>query len=637
MELEKVKILTDEPAYKDDNLGFDQYASALVNIIMGSDPQFTIGIFGGWGTGKTTLMRIMHEKLKGDNYKECVVPVWFNAWLYEREKYLAIVPLLNTVLEEISERKEFNKVTDKILKLISSLKSATSVGLNCGVASIEYNPGNVKNDEANKDDTLYYSGFKQIESALNEVNTNNDLRIVVFIDDLDRCAPDKVLEVLESIKIFLGISGFIYVLGLSQNVIETCINNKYKDFNIKGEDYVKKIIQIPFRIPEWREKELENYINAITGNLETPYKDLFSEFNEVVIKGLENNPREVKRFINSYIATQEVFKKDELNKEILLLLQVFQFRWPAFYSTLFDFYDGVESNFSEFCKDVIKSSEDQDFESPYKDYFDQYVEIKEFLKSKKAKEIFLKLPEEKKLDKYRRSGTALGVSDEVMSKENLIKMLRENITEFNNFRQDNLEILINLQNADLRGANMAGANLEDAKLKDANLMGANLRNANLRNANLENAVLTNANLRGAKLIRAKLNRAELENSDLTDANLRYAELWYTNLTGAKLKKSFLKDAVLFNANLASADLSDANLNGAGLVNAKMEGTIFNRAELRGCNIKRGVFDEMTDFRDADIDFITIQNLDGSNWTEVDKEKWDEDTLNKIKKEFNDSN
>ncbi len=73
------------------------------------------------------------------------------------------------------------------------------------------------------------------------------------------------------------------------------------------------------------------------------------------------------------------------------------------------------------------------------------------------------------------------------------------------------------------------------------------------------------------------------------------------------------------------------------MSANMKGTIFNQAELRGCNIKRAVFDEMTDFRDADIDFITIQNLKGSNWTEVDKEKWDEYTLNKIKTEFNDSN
>lgn len=627
--MEKVKILTDEPVNKDDKLGFDQYASALVNIIMGSDPQFTIGIFGGWGTGKTTLMQIMHEKLEGGDYEEYVVPVWFNAWLYEREKYLAIVPLLNTVLEKISDRPELelDDVKHTISNALSSLKSRAKFGLNIGVASVEYSPGETENDAVDQEDTLYYSRFKQIELALNELNKKNNLRIVVFIDDLDRCAPDKVLEVLESIKIFLGISGFIYVLGLSQNVIETCINNKYKDLGIKGEDYVKKIIQIPFRIPEWREDELKDYVNAITGNLETPYKDLFSEFNEVVINGLENNPREVKRFINSYIATQEVFKKDELNKEILLLLQIFQFRWPAFYNILFDFYDGAGSNFNEFCKHIIKSSKDQDFESPYKDYFDQYVETKEFLKSEKAKDIFLKLPEEEDLDKYRRSGTALGVGDEVMSKENLIKLLRENITEFNNFRQENPEILINLQKADIRGANMAGANL-----KDANLMGANLRSANLKNA-----LLTNANLRGAKLIQAKLNRAELENSDLTEADLRNAELWHTNLTGAKLKESILKDAVLFNANLASADLSGANLNGAGLMSANMKGTIFYQAELRGCNIKRAVFDEMTDFRDADIDYITIQNLKGSNWTDVDKEKWDEYTLNKIKKEFNDSN
>jgi uncharacterized protein YjbI with pentapeptide repeats len=602
-------------------------------------------------------MQIMHKKLEGGNYKEYVVPVWFNAWLYEREKYLAIVPLLNTILEEISERPELNEVKDKISKIITSIKRGTRLGISYLGASIEYSPGDAENDTADQEDTLYYSRFKQIEVALNEVNKKNNLRIVVFIDDLDRCAPDKVLEVLESIKIFLGISGFIYVLGLNQNVIETCINNKYKDLNIKGEDYVKKIIQIPFRIPEWRENELKDYVNAITGNLETPYKDLFSEFNEVVINGLENNPREVKRFINSYIATQEVFKKDELDKEILLLLQVFQFRWPAFYSTLFDFYDGVESNFSKFCEDVIKSSEDQDFESPYKDYFDQYVETKEFLKSKKAKEIFLKLPEEANLDKYRRSGTAFGVRDEGMSKENLIKLLRENITEFNNFRQENPEILINLQNADLRGANMAGANLKDANLMNANLMNAKLENANLMNAKLEDANLMNAKLEDANLMNAKLEdanlmNAKLMNTNLMNANLRNGKLMNANLNGAGLMNAKLEDAKLMNAklmnaklmnaklmnaNLRNGKLMNANLNGAGLMNAKMEGTIFNRAKLRGCNIQNAIFDEMTDFRGADIDFITIQNLRGSNWTEVDKEKWDEDTLNKIKKEFNDSN
>ena len=599
--LEKVKILTDEPVNKDNKLGFDQYASALVNIIMGSDPQFTIGIFGGWGTGKTTLMRMMHEKLEGDEYKEFVVPVWFNAWLYEREKHLAIIPLLNTVLEEISRRPELNKLQDNISKALSSLISATSVGLSLGVANIELNPGEGKNDETDKQETLYYSKFKQIEMALKEVNKENNLRIVVFIDDLDRCAPDKVLEVLESIKIFLGISGFIYVLGLSQNVIEACINNKYKDLNIKGEDYVKKIIQIPFRIPQWRETELKDYVNTITENLETPYKDLFSEFNDVVINGLENNPREVKRFINSYIATQEVFKKDELNNEILLLLQVFQFRWPAFYTTLFDIYGDSGSDFREFCDHVIKSSENQDFESRYKESIDQHVETQEFLKNKQAKEIFLKLADEANLDRYRRSGTALGAKDEVFSKENLIKLLRENITEFNKFREENPEVIINLPKADLRGANMTGANL----------MGANLREA--------------------KLTRAKLNSAKLENAIMYGAKLNNAKLWSANLNGAKLKNTNLKDAELYRADLSNADLTNADLYNAGLMSVHMAGAILKGAKLRQVNLRDAIFDKETDLRGADIDSITIDNLGGSNWEVA---QWDDYKLEEIKKKFN---
>jgi len=70
-------------------------------------------------------------------------------------------------------------------------------------------------------------------------------RVIVFIDDLDRCSSKKAIEVLESVKVFLGIDGFLYIMGISHETIAKLISAEYEKSGIKGEQYIKKIIQIP--------------------------------------------------------------------------------------------------------------------------------------------------------------------------------------------------------------------------------------------------------------------------------------------------------------------------------------------------------------------------------------------------------
>jgi predicted KAP-like P-loop ATPase len=90
-----IKIITDEPALED-TLDFDRYSQQLAEIIVNSNPRFSIGIFGGWGTGKTTLMKMVEKKLK-DNNRDDILVVWFDAWKYEKEKYLAVVPFIRSI------------------------------------------------------------------------------------------------------------------------------------------------------------------------------------------------------------------------------------------------------------------------------------------------------------------------------------------------------------------------------------------------------------------------------------------------------------------------------------------------------------------------------------------------------------
>ena len=86
------KILLDTPSEKP-ALGFGETARALAQLIIKSEPRFAVGIFGNWGSGKTTLMEAMKKRLLR---KESVVVVEFNAWRFEREPQL-LVPLLDTV------------------------------------------------------------------------------------------------------------------------------------------------------------------------------------------------------------------------------------------------------------------------------------------------------------------------------------------------------------------------------------------------------------------------------------------------------------------------------------------------------------------------------------------------------------
>src|ERR1700694_1214628 len=91
--MQHYKILLDSPSDAP-ALGFEATAAALKDIIEGSKPQFVVGIFGSWGSGKTTLMRAIERHL--DPKK--TIAIQFSAWRYEKESSL-VVPLLDIVRE----------------------------------------------------------------------------------------------------------------------------------------------------------------------------------------------------------------------------------------------------------------------------------------------------------------------------------------------------------------------------------------------------------------------------------------------------------------------------------------------------------------------------------------------------------
>jgi hypothetical protein len=95
-------------------LDLDLYANAIVKIVKDSEPKFTIGIYGEWGSGKTTLMKPVKQGLDIDPKKN-VTTVWFNAWRYEREENYGITALLKTIAIELDKTGHYKKLQPFLL------------------------------------------------------------------------------------------------------------------------------------------------------------------------------------------------------------------------------------------------------------------------------------------------------------------------------------------------------------------------------------------------------------------------------------------------------------------------------------------------------------------------------------------
>jgi formylglycine-generating enzyme required for sulfatase activity len=346
-----LSILSDQPA-DEDRLNFAPYAKTLADIIAdpGTRTPLTIGVFGGWGRGKTSLMRMVRRRLEETEDTDFPVrSVWFNAWLYSREQTLWRA-LISRVLEGARGFDLGQPALDKLRQLEARLYQALET--TCGQLTLP--PGMVPGQASvalsapaglellRRQTKRGGEDMGQLQTLIDDVEVSQALtrrdqiaalddfrrqfedisedcivphgRLVVFVDDLDRCLPNKAVEVLEAVKLFLDVAGCVFVMGVDREVIEEGITVRYSDYEteLDGARYLEKIIQIPFNLPPILPDAVEEYVRQETaGNLpDARCETVFSV-------GLEPNPRRIKRTLNIFLLLWRLAQNREELREVI--------------------------------------------------------------------------------------------------------------------------------------------------------------------------------------------------------------------------------------------------------------------------------------------------------------------------------
>ncbi len=446
-------ILSDNET-KVDLLNNEAIAKTIVSLVRESkDQPISIGIHGDWGAGKSSILEMVEDEMKksasdsGEKYS-CIR---FNGWRHQGFED-SKVALMSSIVSELEKKEKLGSKAGEILKKlwkninwmsiakttgkaalgiatgtapITLLSSAMDVlkatvttkeGVNGAIDSI----GAYLKESKITEDTSSNKEFAEFEENFAKLLEDANIdKLVVLIDDLDRCLPDVAINTLEAVRLFVFTEKTAFVIAADESMIRYAVKKHFPDAisenKINAGDtfanrYLEKLIQIPFRIPALGEVEAGIYImllmvGSVLSDENTNYQKLREEglsrirkpwnvksltvddvkgilgtdyeksSNEVLIatqichllaQNTDGNPRKIKRFINMLLLRYEIAQNrgfgDELELAILAKMMLAEHYETDFYKSLPEHLDseGKWSEIPEILVDIKAMIEEQE-------------------------------------------------------------------------------------------------------------------------------------------------------------------------------------------------------------------------------------------------------------------------------------
>ena len=394
-----------------DLLGYQVHADLLKKIILNDAMlPISIGVFGNWGSGKSSLMLLLQqslqewEKAQQNEQHSIILQVYFNSWQfesYDSTKLTMIESILEALDKDINTRKDVFERADDLLARINFLKVGVFI---LKKAYDNLTPDWMKKWLPKKDDIDKITGKDKYNNLLEDVTKGNTSKfiatfrelfedlvndmgykaVIVYVDDLDRCDPKRIIGCLEAVKLFVNVKKTAFVIGADERIIEYAISQHYpiqmkkEDISSPFSDYLEKLIQLPYKLPRLSDNEQETYItlllcknhlNEILFNqihqkyLEFRKTDKHSKYNIDDIKAnipenqnidfyaveyrlpivpiikqfLNGNPRQLKRFLNTLYVRQELAEVAgfrDIRPDVLTKLMVLEYN--SLYNSRFE-------------------------------------------------------------------------------------------------------------------------------------------------------------------------------------------------------------------------------------------------------------------------------------------------------------
>lgn len=336
-----IRLWDDNPSTVD-LLGFDAVVEPIVAAVRERNVHpLTLSVQSPWGGGKSTVLKLIEAEFKDDD--TCfVVPT--NPWAYDDQvdvKGTLISEILHGIERQVPDQETKTKVAAKAKELLGRISwSRAAVAIAKGALTFQVDPQQIADILKPKDpggpDSMasFNDAYKDLLALIPNVE-----RVVVLVDDLDRCLPDAVTATLEAIKVFLSTEKMVFVLAADQDMVRDAISvslDGARRGDIFAKRYLEKIVQLPIALPRLSATDAEAYIGLLIAGRSMKTEDLHAlathvrarrnarqtpllhDFGKLAVEPDEDdlalatqlaeglsgdrrsNPRQIKRFLNAF-------------------------------------------------------------------------------------------------------------------------------------------------------------------------------------------------------------------------------------------------------------------------------------------------------------------------------------------------